>query len=294
MNRVCLSLLLAGAAFAQSKPVNPGFEQGDLDSVPAGWFVPPVVASAGFGAKSVDQNCRTGSRCAMLTGTANPPANSFGNLMQSLPAAESTACGASPECRDSAGVRVPLQRAGERLDRADNSMAFLENMGTRPVTSSEWKTYDITTAVPEDVSLIVVGVMLFGAGNAWVDDVDLEILDEIHKDKTEPARPLTPQGLTNLTAFARALRVCPLLPPERSGRPYRLGELRHRRCTRRGRRGLPQPPPGATGKAVSASRANSPDLSFRTSPRAGPTSESRRDDSLPPQRRRTARHHYFV
>ena len=68
-------------------------------------------------------------------------------------------------------------------------MAFLENMGTRPVTSAEWKTYDIITDVPEDVSRIVIGVMLFGPGNAWVDDVSLEILDEVHKDKTEPARP---------------------------------------------------------------------------------------------------------
>ena len=203
MNRVCLSLLLAGASFAQSKPVNPGFEQGDLGSVPIGWFVPSVVASAGFGAISVDQNCHTGSRCAMLTGTANPPANSVGNLMQSLPAAKYNL----RRIRLSAAIRVegPGTRAQMwlRLDRADNSMAFLENMGSRPVTSSEWKTYDITTAVPEDASRIVVGVMLFVAGNAWVDDVDIEILDEIHKDRTEPARPLTTQGLTNLTAFAR-------------------------------------------------------------------------------------------
>jgi C-terminal processing protease CtpA/Prc len=90
-----------------------------------------------------------------------------------------------------------------RLDRADNSMAFLENMGGRPVTSSEWKTYDIETSVPDDVSRMALGVMIFGPGTAWVDDVSLEILDEIHKDKTEAARPLTAQGLTNLTAFAR-------------------------------------------------------------------------------------------
>jgi C-terminal processing protease CtpA/Prc len=57
--------------------------------------------------------------------------------------------------------------------------------------------------VPEDVSRIIIGFMLFGPGNEWVDDVTLDILDEVHKDKTEPARPVTSQGLTNLTAFAR-------------------------------------------------------------------------------------------
>ena len=71
------------------------------------------------------------------------------------------------------------------------------------MTSADWKTYDITTTVPEDVSRIAIGVMLFGPGNAWVDDANLEILDEVHKDKIEPAHPLTSQGLTNLTAFAR-------------------------------------------------------------------------------------------
>ena len=112
MNRVCSSLLLAGAAFAQSKPANPGFEQGDLGSVPPGWFVPPMVADAGFGAKSVDQNCRTGARCAMMTGVANPPANSFGNLMQSLPAGKYNL----RRIRLSAAIRVegptPAHRCG--------------------------------------------------------------------------------------------------------------------------------------------------------------------------------------
>jgi C-terminal processing protease CtpA/Prc len=203
MHRVCLSLLLAGAAFAQTKLVNPGFEEGELGSVPAGWFLPPDVASAGFTAKAVDQTCRAGARCAMLTGVANPPENMFGNLMQSLPATGYNL----RRIRLRAAIRVegPNTRAQLwlRLDRTDNSMAFLENMSGRPVTSPEWKPYDIVATVPEDASRIILGVMLFGPGNAWVDDVTLDILEEVYVDKPEPARPLTPQGLTNLTAFAR-------------------------------------------------------------------------------------------
>jgi hypothetical protein len=80
---------------------------------------------------------------------------------------------------------------------------FLENMGNRHVTSSEWKTYDIETNVPEDVAQLVFGVILFGGGTACVDDVSVDILDEIHRDKTEGPRPLTPQGLTNQKAFAK-------------------------------------------------------------------------------------------
>jgi C-terminal processing protease CtpA/Prc len=203
MSRILLAWLLAGVASAQVKPANPGFEEGDLGGVPKGWLLPSVVAQAGFGAKLVDQGCRTGARCAMLTGVANSPANVFGNLMQSLPASGYTL----HRIRFRAALRVegPQTRAQMwlRLDRPDHSMAFLENMSRNPVTSAEWKTYDIETDVPDDVGSIVFGVILFGGGAAWVDDVSLEILAEVHKDKTEPARPLTVQGLTNLTAFAR-------------------------------------------------------------------------------------------
>jgi hypothetical protein len=51
MRRILLFMLLTGLASAQVKVVNPGFEQGELGGVPAGWAVPPA-ASAGFGVSS--------------------------------------------------------------------------------------------------------------------------------------------------------------------------------------------------------------------------------------------------
>src|SRR6185503_3613476 len=90
-----------------------------------------------------------------------------------------------------------------RSDRADGSMAFLENMGRSPITSAEWKTYDIEVNVPADGARLSFGVMLFGGGKAWIDDASLEITNQIQPDKTEAARPLSVQGLANLTAFAR-------------------------------------------------------------------------------------------
>lgn len=203
MRRIFLFLLLAGLASAQIKVANPGFEQGELGSVPTGWFVPPVATNAGFGVKLVDRDCHSGVRCATMTGASNAPANVFGNLSQALPAAGYTL----RHIRLRAAIRVEgVQTRAQmwlRLDRSDHSVAFLDNMGSRPVTSPEWKTYDIETNVPSDVAQMVFGVILFGGGTAWVDDVSLDILDEIHKDKTEAPRALTSQGLTNLTAFTK-------------------------------------------------------------------------------------------
>ena len=195
-------LLLAGVAAAQVPPGNPGFEQVEPGGQPAAWFVPPAVSQAGFAVKVVDQGCRTG-RCIMLAGVQNPPPNLFGNIMQSIPANGYTL----HHIRFRAAVRVggPATRAQMwlRLDRADGSMAFLENMGGRPIFSPEWATYDIEADVPEDVARIVLGVMLFGPGNAWVDDVSLENTGEIRKDRTDAPRAITPRGLINLTAFTR-------------------------------------------------------------------------------------------
>jgi len=203
MRRILLSLLLAGVSFAQVEVANPGFEAGELGGVPTGWFVPPMVAQAGFAVKLVDQGCHGGTRCAMMTGVANHPDNIFGNLTQTLPAGGYTL----RHIRLRAAIRVQGGQTRAqmwlRLDRADNSMAFLENMSSRPVTASEWNDYDIETNVAGDVSRIVFGVMLFGGGTAWVDDVSLDILGEVRKDAIEAARPLTTRGLANLTAFAK-------------------------------------------------------------------------------------------
>jgi len=203
MRRILLSLFLAGISFAQVKVVNPGFEAGELGGAPTGWYVPPSLVDAGFAVKVVDQGCHGGARCAMMTGVANPPANMFGNLMQTLPSGGYTL----RHIRLRAAIRVEGEQTRAqmwlRLDRADNSMAFLDNMGSRPLTSSEWNTYDIETTVAEDVSRIVFGVIIFGGGTVWVDDVSLDILNEVRKDSIEAARPLTARGLANLTAFAK-------------------------------------------------------------------------------------------
>jgi C-terminal processing protease CtpA/Prc len=90
-----------------------------------------------------------------------------------------------------------------RVDRADGSMAFLENMGANPITSQTWQTYNVETVVDPGAASIAFGVIMFGPGRAWVDDVAIERLVEYGQDASEPARPLTARGLANVTAFTR-------------------------------------------------------------------------------------------
>ncbi len=201
MRLAVLALLLAAHALAQVS--TPGFETGEVGLVPAGWFQPRVASDAGFGVKLVDQGCRTGVRCAMLTGSTNHPRNIFGNIMQMISADGYKL--RRIRLRSAIRVEGANTRAQMwlRLDRADHSMAFLENMQNQPVTSPEWQTYDIGTTVPADVSRIAFGIMLFGGGTAWVDDVSLDVLGEIREDMVEPPRFLSTRALPNLIAFAR-------------------------------------------------------------------------------------------
>jgi hypothetical protein len=87
-----------------------------------------------------------------------------------------------------------------RLERADGSTAWQDDGSTSTVTIPEWVERKIDVEVGADVSRVVVGFMLFGAGTGWVDDVTLEAAD---LDKPEPPRPLTERGVKNLTALAR-------------------------------------------------------------------------------------------
>jgi C-terminal processing protease CtpA/Prc len=200
MSRLLFAMLFAGTVAAQVQPSNAGFEQGPVGGVPTGWFVPQAIA--GSGAEVVEQGCHVGSRCAMLRGTSTGEGPSS-NLMQTA-----TASGYNlRRIRMRAAIRVEGANSRAqmwlRLDRADNSMAFLENMSQRPIRSPEWKAYAIETDVPGDVSRLAYGVLLFGPGPVWVDDVTFEVVGEVIKDRTEPPRPLTEQGLTNLIAFTK-------------------------------------------------------------------------------------------
>jgi len=69
-----------------------------------------------------------------------------------------------------------------RVDRKDSNgnvvpVAF-DNMQDRPITSDEWGRYEIVVDVAEDASSIVVGMIVSGKAQAWIDDARLEIVDE--------------------------------------------------------------------------------------------------------------------
>jgi erythromycin esterase len=171
-------LLLQVVSLPPPGPANPGFEQGETGQAPPGWFVPPMLRKAGYSAELRRQGCHSGSGCAVVLVPAEQPAQMFGNLMQSLEAAPYR----GQRVRFRAWVRLEAVEAGDRaqlwlrVDRIGGQMGFFDNMGDRPIRSSEWRSYEITAEIDADAQSLNIGLMSLGKGRAWIDDVSFEII----------------------------------------------------------------------------------------------------------------------
>ncbi|MGC9969859.1 MAG: hypothetical protein ABSE56_04645 [Bryobacteraceae bacterium] len=199
MRYAIMCLLFSVALFGQTHVPYGDFESGTPGQVPPGWFISGNMP--GFQAVLTDQGCVEGRQCALLTAPPNPPANSFGTLMMTLPANTYRAS----RIRLRAAVRV-LPGAGAqmwlRADRTSGGYSFLDNMADRPITSRQWAYYTIDAPIISDDASISFG-LLIPSGTAWLDDVTIEVLGPLRSDPPEAPRPLSDRGLANLVAFAK-------------------------------------------------------------------------------------------
>jgi hypothetical protein len=120
----------------------------------------------------------------------------FGTLMQSIRA------------ENYAGKRVRLrgwvksQDTGDwaglwmRVDKGRETVAF-DNMQDRGIKGAKpWSSYDVVLDVPADATSISFGILLTGAGEVWLNDLSLEVVDistpttGTNRGKTLPQRPV--------------------------------------------------------------------------------------------------------
>lgn len=215
---ICAALLCGLSirpAFGQGEPTNLKFEIGDVGDLPPGWFVP----TAEFEAKLTDKSVKEGKQCVRVEPTGEAAKAGFGNIMQMVDARAYR----GKRVRLKAAVKVEISKAavkaeaagGEaaagqlqmwlREDCAEQKMGFFDNMGERPVTSSDWSTVEIVGDISEKAERLNYGFMVFGGASAWIDDVSFEIAGESKAPPAEAARELTPRGVENLVAFGRLL-----------------------------------------------------------------------------------------
>jgi Peptidase family S41 len=195
--------VLAVNTSAQQSPQNLGFEVGSRGEVPKGWLNP--TSKSGYTATLTDQNPKNGALCAVIKFTGQGQPTGFGNLMQAVDATPYR----GKEIRFKAAVRT--ENAGDkgrgqmwmRVDRPGGVMGFFDNMSDRPILSAQWSYYEIVGDIEDDAKALNFGVITFGKGSVWVDDVSIEILGNTQKLPAEAARPVDDRGLRNLVAFSR-------------------------------------------------------------------------------------------
>jgi hypothetical protein len=167
-------------AAAETVPVNPGFEQGQPGQAPDHWLVPKIP---GYHVLISDENPKSGKQCVTIKrGTETP--GPFGNVMQKIDAAPFR----GKRVRYRAAVRTQIDgengaaqlwmRVDLIAEKGQHKLGFFDNMANRPIRKKEWDYYEIVGDIAEDAQTINVGMFLRGNGQAWLDDVSLEIVDK--------------------------------------------------------------------------------------------------------------------
>lgn len=208
--------LTVGAASAQSdlvrlpnhnpKPINLDFEEGTVGEIPAGWS--SRTQKVGYIAELSETNPKSGKRSAVVRSApdADIAPGAFGNLMQAIDATPYR--GHIVRFRAAARMQSGEEGAREqlwmRVDRLGKKRGFFDNMMDRPIYSDQWNYFDVVGLVDDDAETLSVGVILYGKGSAWIDDVTITNLGS-PVTTVEPARPLTKRKLENVVAFTRLL-----------------------------------------------------------------------------------------
>lgn len=164
------------------RPTNLDFEETDGQR-PLGWEIAERLPAFGYQVEASGERPQSGRRCVLLRSLPGRRyGEMFGGLEQHLDAKPYR----GKRVRLRAFMRVEPSGAGGaghlwlRAARSSFSPAgdaFYDGMVDRPITSGEWREYELTGEVPANVEQIIYGAALVGEGRAWVDAVSIEAVD---------------------------------------------------------------------------------------------------------------------
>ena len=88
-----------------------------------------------------------------------------------------------------------------RVDGPEGKMLAFDNMQSRPIKGTrEWTKYDFVLDVPENSLAIAFGILLSGRGQAWVDDLQFQVVGrDVPTTNTEEAGKELSQAPQNLS-----------------------------------------------------------------------------------------------
>ena len=183
---------------------NLDFEHGADDGRPTGWGGHPLATLG------LDSEVRRTGRGAGRVQRSDESEGDFSSLTFKLPAnVEGT------EVTVSAWLRSrqvdSLFGLWMRQDRrVGESIDFVNNYGERLSGDHEWRQFSITTQLQPNARDLLFGVMLYGTGAVWVDDVELTVDGRPYAEA--PTREIAPLPWELDTEFDKSSRFGAVAP----------------------------------------------------------------------------------
>ncbi len=144
--------------------------------MPLGWLRIPASSSSGY-LITVDKNNRHGGSASASIKFACSAEDGFGSIGQSIAADEYH----GKRIRLIGWLKTENARSAGlwmRIDGNRRSLGF-DNMMTRPITgTTDWKQFEVVLDVPIEAINIVIGSLINGKGQLWIDDLKLEIVSK--------------------------------------------------------------------------------------------------------------------
>jgi erythromycin esterase len=163
-------------------PANTDFENGKVGDPPADWHFSTKLRRYDFQIMTSDERPHGGKSCALIS---RMPGKHYGEFTGSF--------GQRLDATPYRGKKIRLRAAARaEVSGVDNvswlrlnvfrqglvsqGMVF-DSLDKYPVTSAEWRIYEIVADVPPDADSISYGLYLVGDGKAWLDSVSVEVVE---------------------------------------------------------------------------------------------------------------------
>jgi hypothetical protein len=191
-------------AFLLALPLGSTLDGAD-EGMPSGWFEAGSHPDD-YVVGTDPEGGRDHSACAFIkSGTPEP--DGFGTLMQTFDAdsyrgerLRLSGYARSEGIVGWAGLWMRVDGPGGG-NRPRDTLSF-DNMNDRPIKgSTPWERYEIVLDVPEESVAIAIGVLLSGPGQAWIDDLEFDVVDEdvpvtdLYLKDLQPRPPRQPANL---------------------------------------------------------------------------------------------------
>jgi hypothetical protein len=178
---LCTVIAFGALSLAQIRPdwmsetfQNMDFSKGKIGEMPPGWNLGPLNSPMWLAQLVGADACNGGTQCAMVKSLGVAKGKCF--LYENVDAAPYR----QKRVKFRAAVRADVPKGSYanlivRVHRMDDSTSFYYDMEDRPITSKEWKYYEIVAPVDKEGRDVELGLQLHGVGAAWIDRIFLNV-----------------------------------------------------------------------------------------------------------------------